>query len=495
MTGSSAVAKDQDKKLTTISHFIDGQFVSGASKQIFESINPATGKAHALVALGQAEDIDRAVQAASRAFKKGDWSSMPIAKRCQILRKIGDGILARQKELAIAESTDNGKPISESFEGDIPRSAQNFHFFSEFAASHVDEAFSVSDQERHIAIREPLGVCGLITPWNLPLYLATWKIAPALAMGNSIVLKPAEWTPYSAFLLAEITKEAGLPDGVFNIVQGFGAQGAGEALTTHEDVRSISFTGETSTGKAIMKAASPTLKKLSFELGGKGANIIFDDADLNEAIPTAVRAAFRNQGQICLAGSRLFVQRGVYEQVVQKIVNLVKSIKVGDPLDQSTQMGALVSSEHMQKVLSYLEIGKKEGTALCGADRIKELGDGYFLAPSVFVDLKMDSRFLQEEIFGPALPIVPFDSEEEVIEMTNNSPYGLSASIWSQDVDRLHRVSRRIKAGMIWINTWFARDLRTPFGGQKSSGVGREGGRYSLEFFSEAKTISYKYRG
>jgi aminomuconate-semialdehyde/2-hydroxymuconate-6-semialdehyde dehydrogenase len=485
--------------LTKIDHFIDGDYTQSASAATFESINPSTGAPHALVASGDAADIDRAVTAARRAFEKGDWSGLSVAERCQYLKRIGDLIMERRKELAVAESTDNGKPISESFDGDILRSASNFHFFSQFAASHADEAYSGGLDERHVAIREPLGVCGLITPWNLPLYLATWKIAPALAMGNTIVLKPAEWTPYTAYLFADITRAAGLPPGVFNIVNGFGAKSAGEALTLHPDVRSISFTGETSTGKAIMRASSDTLKKLSFELGGKGANIIFDDANLDEAIPTAVRAAFRNQGQICLAGSRLFVHQKVYDQVVERLVQRVKTIKVGDPLDPATQMGALVSREHLDKVLSYIEIGKKEGQLLTGGEPIgAQLGsqfkNGYFLSPSVFAGLKSDSRFLQEEIFGPTLPVVAFQDEEEAIALANNSPYGLSASIWSQDVDRLHRLSTRIKAGMIWINTWFLRDLRTPFGGQKSSGIGREGGRYSLEFFSEAKCISYKYR-
>ncbi len=490
MSRSGAVANS----LISIEHFIDGKFQGGSSKETFETINPATGKVHGLVALGTTDDIDKAVAAARNAFEKGPWPRLSMRERCDVLRKIGALILARREQFAIAESTDSGKPINESFDGDIPRSAFNFQFFADFAASYVEETFSTAPGERHIAVREPLGVCGLITPWNLPLYLATWKIAPALVMGNTIVLKPAEWTPYTAYLLAEVMQEAGLPPGVFNIVQGFGAGGAGEALTRHIDVRSISFTGETYTGRAIMQAASATLKKLSFELGGKGANIIFADADLDDAIPTAVRAAFRNQGQICLAGSRLFVERKVYDQVVEKIVERVQKIRVGDPLSKETDMGALISREHMEKVQSYLAIGKAEGQLQCGGERLRELGEGNFLSPSVFTGLKIQSRFLQEEIFGPALPILPFDSEEEAIELANATPYGLSASVWSKDIDRLERASARIRAGMIWINTWFARDLRTPFGGQKSSGMGREGGRYSLEFFSEAKTISYKYK-
>ncbi len=487
--------KNDKTKMVEIKNFIDGQYLWSASGETFETINPATGAVHGLVARGTAGDIDSAARAGQRAFESGPWARMSYGERARVVHKIGDLILANRERLALAETTDTGKPISESFDGDIVRSAQNFHFFSQFASTFAEETYTAGENERHIAVREPVGVCGLITPWNLPLYLATWKIAPALMMGNSIVLKPAEWTPYTACLLGELVKEAGLPDGVFNVVHGFGAGQAGEALTRHELVRSISFTGETSTGKAIMAAASATLKKVSFELGGKGANIIFADADLEEAIPTALRAAFRNQGQICLAGSRLFVQRAVYDQVVEKMVALAKNIKVGDPTKSETQMGALISSEHMEKVQSFLEIGRREGRLLCGGERLSELGPGNFLSPAIFVDLKMSSRFLQEEIFGPALPILPFDDEEEAIAMANDSPYGLSASVWTEDINRVHRVTKKIKAGMIWVNTWFARDLRTPFGGQKSSGLGREGGRYSLEFFSEAKTISYKYKG
>ncbi len=417
-----------------------------------------------------------------------------MRERCAVLRRIGDLILSRKKELAEAETKDTGKPISESLEGDVTRAALNFHFFADYAASQGEDCYTSSPTERHIAIHEPVGVIGLITPWNLPLYLATWKIAPCLAMGNSCILKPAEWTPYTATLLAEIVAEAGLPPGVFNVVHGFGAGAAGEALTRHPLVSRISFTGETSSGKAIMRAASDTLKKLSFELGGKGANLIFADADLEEAIPTAVRAAFRNQGQICLAGSRLFVQRKVYDEVVERMVAAVKKIRVGNPMDPETQMGALISKEHMSKVQEYIEIGKKEGRLLTGGERLKELGEGNFLSPAVFTELPNESRFCQEEIFGPALPIIPFDDDAQAIAMTNSTAYGLSASVWSKDVDRCHHVASKLQTGLVWVNTWFARDLRTPFGGQKSSGIGREGGRYSLDFFSELKTICYKYK-
>ncbi len=478
---------------TTLHHFIDGAFQPSLSGETFEDINPATGKVLADVALGTAEETSLAVAAAKKAFEDGPWPRMPLVERCRILRRIGDLILEKKDLLARAETLDTGKPITESLEGDITRSASNFHFFADYAPSLSEDCFTTGPDERHFAFREPLGVVGLITPWNLPLYLATWKIAPCLAMGNTCVLKPAEWTPYTATLLAEITAEAGLPPGVFNVVHGFGANGAGETLTRHPEVKAISFTGETSTGKAIMAAASGTLKKLSFELGGKGATLIFDDARLDEAIPTAVRAAYRNQGQICLAGSRLFVHRSCFDEVLARVVSQVQQIRVGDPLDPQTQMGALVSREHCEKVESYLAIGLAEGQCVIGGKRHAAYPDGYFIEPTVFANLPEHSRLHAEEIFGPVLPVIPFETEDEVIRMVNSTPYGLSASLWSQDVDRCHRVSKGIQAGMVWVNCWFARDLRTPFGGRKMSGIGREGGRYSLDFFSEMKTVSYRY--
>lgn len=480
-------------KTVQIENFIAGKATPSSSGNTFETINPANGTVLGHVALGGKADVDQAVQAAHEAFKKGPWRKMSVSDRSAVISKIGDLILERKDELARAESLDTGKPISESLNGDIPRSALNFHFFARFAQTIGEELYSSSNNERHLAIREPLGVCGLITPWNLPLYLATWKIAPCLVMGNSCVLKPAEWTPYSAFLFSQIAREAGLPDGVFNIVNGFGPDGAGEALTSHELVRSISFTGETSTGKAIMRNAAATLKKVSFELGGRGASIIFDDANLDAAIETSTRAAFRNQGQICLAGSRLFVHESRYKEVVASIKEKIESIKVGDPMDPSTEMGALISREHLEKVESYIEIGKKEGNLLTGGYRIKELGDGNFLKPALFDGLAYDSKFCQEEIFGPVLPVIPFKSEDEVIEMVNSTAYGLSTSIWTENVNRANRVASALEMGLVWVNCWFARDLRTPFGGQKSSGIGREGGAHSLDFFSETKTISYKY--
>ncbi|MBY0356766.1 MAG: aldehyde dehydrogenase [Candidatus Obscuribacterales bacterium] len=487
-----ALAKAADTK--TVEHFINGKFEPSANKEYFDNINPATGELIAKVATATATEVDQAVQAAKNAYEKGPWPHMPLKDRCAVLKKIGDLILENVDLLALAETKDTGKPISESRNGDIPRAAQNFHFYAGYAQSLSEDCFTIDENERHFVFREPLGVSAIITPWNLPLQLESWKIAPCLAMGNTCVLKPAEWTPHTAYLLGHIAKEAGLPDGVLNIVHGFGAGGAGEALTKHPDVRSISFTGEGSTGKAIMAAAAPGLKKVSFELGGKGANIIFDDADLEEAIPTAISAAFRNQGEVCLAGSRLYVQEGSYKKVVTELLERVKQIKVGNPQDPATQMGAIISNEQLEKIQSYIEIGKKEGKLLTGGERLKDYPLGHFLAPALISEIDNKSRVCQEEIFGPVLPVIPFKNEDDLLEMVNSTPYGLSSGVWSTNVNTLHRVSREIKVGMLWVNCWFNRDLRTPFGGQKASGMGREGGRYALEFFSELKTVCYKYK-
>lgn len=483
-----------------LNHYIDGEFVPSASGETFSNHNPATGEVLCRVATGQAEDVDRAVQAAHKAFLSGAWSELPIQERAKVVRRLGDLLLENKAAFARAETMDTGKPISETLEGDIPRSALNCHFFADYALGLPEEAYTspANPQEHHWVSREPLGVVGLITPWNLPLYLATWKIAPALMMGNSVVLKPAEWTPYTATLFAALSKAAGLPDGVFQVVHGFGANAAGEALTRHPLVKSISFTGETGTGRAIMAACAPTLKKVSFELGGKGATVIFEDADLEKAIPTAMRAAFRNQGQICLAGSRLFVHQTHVKAVTEAILERLKSLKVGDPLSPETQMGALVHPEHFEKVQSYVALGQTEGQWLYGGEPLANLPGGCFMQPALLTAKPGQSdfaltRLCQEEVFGPVLPIIPFEAEEEVVAWVNSTPYGLSASIWSQDVDRCRRVAKAIKTGLVWVNCWFVRDLRTPFGGQKASGIGREGGRYSLEFFSESKTVSVLY--
>jgi aminomuconate-semialdehyde/2-hydroxymuconate-6-semialdehyde dehydrogenase len=479
-------------RLQTCLHFIGGEYVASASGETFANLNPATGEVLGQIAKGDARDVDRAVQAARQAFESGPWARMTVRERCRILQKVGDLILERQEELARLESLDSGKPISESLTGDIPRSAWNFQFFAEYAPAQSEDCYTVDASERHFVVREPLGVAALITPWNLPLYLATWKIAPCLAMGNSCVLKPAEWTPMTATVLGEIMNEAGVPPGVFNVVHGFGAGGTGEALTTHPAVSAISFTGETSTGKAIMRNAADGLKKVSFELGGKGANILFADADLDTAIETSVRAAYRNQGEICLAGSRLLVQDGIYEEVIERLKTKIAAIRVGDPLNPQTSMGAIISREQMEKVLQYIEIGKSEAKLVMGGERLD--GPGNFITPALFRDVAADARIAQDEIFGPVLPVIRFRDEAEAIAIANSTRYGLSTSIWSRDVHRCHRMAAAIRAGLVWVNCWFARDLRTPFGGMKASGLGREGGRYSLEYFSEAKTVTYRYQ-
>ncbi len=481
------------KDMQVVGHFINGEICLSHDGKTFDNVNPATGQLISQIALGGKREMDQAIASAKEAFENGPWPRLSMKERCQYLKKMGDLILQYQDILAFVETRDTGKPYNEAFTGDIPRSASNFHFFADYAQAMQEDCFTINQNERHFAVREPLGVVGLITPWNLPMYLSSWKIAPALAMGNTVVLKPAEWTPFTAFLLGLISKEAGLPPGVFNVVHGFGPDSAGEALTRHPDVKAISFTGETTTGKIIMKAAADTLKKVSFELGGKGANILFEDANLDQALDPCVHSAFRNQGQICLAGSRLYVHESLYDEVVKKVTEKVQAIQLGDPMHSDTKCGPVIAKEHMDKVLSYMAIAREDGQILVGGGRCQKHPEGFYVEPTLVAGVSNDSRLIQEEIFGPLLPIVSFKTEDEVVAMVNDTKYGLSASVWSQDVNRCHRVSRNLQTGIVWINCWFARDLRTPFGGKKESGVGREGGRYSLEFFSDAKTICYRY--
>ncbi len=491
------VTLETAKNTPLMGHFIHGEICFSENGETFDNVNPATGQVIGQVSLGGRREMDQAIVSAKKAFEQGEWSRLPMKERCQYLKKMGDLILEHQETLAMMETRDTGKPYQESLNGDVPRSASNFHFFADYAQSLQETCFTLNENERHFAVREPLGVVGLITPWNLPLYLSSWKIAPALAMGNTVVLKPAEWTPSTAFMLGLIAREAGLPPGVLNVVHGFGPESAGEALTRHPDVKAISFTGETTTGKTIMKAAADSLKKVSFELGGKGANILFEDADLDKALGACVHSAFRNQGQICLAGSRLYVHESLYEEVVSQLTERIKAIRVGNPMDSNTTMGAVISKEHMEKVLSYMPVAHQDGQVVLGGKRLEQLPaeflKGCFIEPTLVTEVQNHSRLIQEEIFGPILPVVSFKDENEVVTMVNDTKYGLSASVWSRDVNRCHRVSRALQMGIVWVNCWFARDLRTPFGGKKASGVGREGGRYSLEFFSDAKAICYRY--
>lgn len=472
-------------------HFIDGQFVESESGKRFINVNPATEEELGWVAEGGKPEIDKAVAAARRALK-GEWGQYSIRDRVAIVRRIGDLILARKEEFARLESLDTGKPYTLSLNLDIPRAAYNFHFFADYLHSVGTESYQMDAGQLNYAIRRPLGVVGLIGPWNLPLLLLTWKMAPALAMGNTVVAKPAELTPLTATLLAEVIKEAGVPDGVVNIVHGFGPNSAGSFLTEHPDVNGISFTGETTTGKIIMAAASKSLKRLSFELGGKNPYIIFADANLEEVVETTIQSSFSNQGEVCLAGSRIYVQRPIYDQFLERFVERTKQLVVGDPFDPKTNVGALISREHLDRVYGYLEIAKNEGRILLGGKRPEGLEKGFYLEPTIVVDLPEQCRVVKEEIFGPVASILPFDTEEEVIARANATEYGLSATIWTNDLKRAHRVAHQIEAGVIWINTWFLRDLRTPFGGMKHSGIGREGGAHSVEFYSELTNITVK---
>jgi len=473
-------------------HFINGQFVESQNKRTFQNINPATEDVLGIVAEGGKQEVDYAVAAAKRALD-GPWKKMTLQDRSKILRRIGDLILERQEEIALLESLDTGKPLSLANKIDVPRAAYNFHFFADYITSIGNEAYQQDDLAIHYAYRRPVGVVGLIKPWNLPLLLLTWKLAPALGMGNTAVIKPAEWTPMTATVLMEICKEAGVPDGVVNLVHGFGPNSAGAAISEHPDVNAISFIGEPGTGTAIMKSAADSLKKLSYELGGKNPNIIFADSNLDEVIDTTIRSSFVNQGEVCLCGSRIYVERPVFEEFVQKFAERVKELKVGDPLEYGSDVGALVSKEHYDRVNSYIEIAKNDGaTIVTGGKRPEGIDKGYFLEPTIIIGLDRNSRCVREEIFGPVVTITPFDMEEEVIMQANDTHYGLSATIWTNDLRRAHRVAHKIEAGIIWVNTWFLRDLRTPFGGMKHSGIGRTGGMHSLDFYSELSNITIK---
>ncbi|QZA32560.1 aldehyde dehydrogenase [Hydrogenibacillus sp. N12] len=471
--------------------FIDGAFVESSAGKRFVNINPATEEELGWVEEATKEDVDRAVQAARRALQ-GPWGRLSIPERIRLVRRIGDLILERREEFARLETLDTGKPYWAAYEHEIPRAAYNFHFFADYLHSVGTEAYQLDAGQLHYAIRRPVGVVGLITPWNLPMVLLTWKMAPALAMGNTVVVKPAELSPLSATLLAEVIQEAGIPDGVVNVVHGFGPNSAGAFLVEHPGVNAISFTGETTTGKTIMANASRNLKRLSFELGGKNPNIIFADADLDEAIDMTLRSSFHNQGEVCLCGSRIYVERPVYEEFLDRFVKRTKELVVGDPFDPKTFVGPLISREHLERVMGYVEIARNEGRILIGGKQPEGLTRGYYLEPTIVVDMPDTCRVMKEEVFGPVVTVSPFDTEEEVIARANDTEYGLSATVWTTNLKRAHRVAHQLEVGMVWINTWFLRDLRTPFGGMKQSGIGREGGMHSVEFYSELTNITVK---
>lgn len=472
-------------------HFIAGEYRAAAGRAAFPDVNPATDEPLCDVPLGDARDIDLAVDASEQALK-GPWGKTSAGERAAVLRRLANLIDKNREALARLETLDTGKPLSETRTGDIARAAHNFRFFAEISAHQANPTYVGDDGSWHTSLREPLGIVGLITPWNLPLYLATWKIAPALAQGNAVVLKPAELTPLSAMALGALCNEAGIPPGVFNIVQGEGAKSAGEALVVHPAVKAISFTGETTTGEAIMRAAAPSLKKLSFELGGKGASVIFADADLDVAALTATRAAFRNQGQICLAGSRLLVEEEVAGPVLQRIQKHVAAIKIGDPLDEATTMGSLIARSHREKVMSYVELARndKSLTIAAGGKIPDGMARGAFFQPTVITGVAQESALIQEEIFGPVLTVQTFKTFDEAMALLNGTRYGLSCSVWTRDIGRAQAAARAARMGLVWINSWFLRDLHAAFGGMKRSGLGREGGQLSLDFFSEMKTVT-----
>jgi aminomuconate-semialdehyde/2-hydroxymuconate-6-semialdehyde dehydrogenase len=478
----------------TLGNYIDGALVPAASGGYLEDVEPATSRPLARIPEGGAEDVTRAVAGAERAF--GAWSRTPAAERSRVLLRIAELIDARAEELAREESLDTGKPITLARTLDLPRASANFRFFATAILHERSEAHVTDHAALNYTLRRPRGVCGLISPWNLPLYLLSWKVAPALATGNTAVAKPSELAPLTAFRLAELCREAGLPPGVLNIVHGTGAA-AGAALVSHPAVRTISFTGGTVTGATIAGAAAPAFKKLTLEMGGKNPAILFADADLEVAVPGILRAAFTNQGQICLCGSRILIEASAYAEFVRRFIPAVQRLRVGDPLDPATDIGAVVSAAHRGKIESYLELARTEGaTILCGGGRPAGLPErcrnGFFLEPTVISGLSMSCRVNQEEIFGPVVTLTPFADEAEAVALANQSPYGLAASLWTGNLTRAHRVADQVACGTVWVNSWLLRDLRVPFGGMAQSGLGAEGGEEALRFFTDAKNVCVK---
>lgn len=469
-----------------LKHFINGEFVDSFSNKKFEFLNPSNNETIGTIPVGCKEDVDLAVKAAKKAFEA--WSKTSVSKRSEILHEIAKLIRKNKEELTRLETLNSGIPITQ-VRAQIDRAAENFDFFADMITKLSDEVFMDDDKFINYVIRTPIGVAGLITPWNTPLMLETWKIAPCLAAGDTCVLKPAEWTPLSANKLAEIMQEAGLPPGVFNIVHGIG-EISGASLVAHPDVRLISFTGETFTGMEIMRNGASTLKRFSFELGGKNPAIIFSDADLKKALDAVIYMAYSLNGERCTANSRVLIEESIYEQFVDMLYERVKRIRIGDPFDEKTELGPLVRPEHWQRVKSYIDIGIKEGAKLIyGGDRPKGFEKGNYLMPTLFADGTREMKIFKEEIFGPVLLAVKFKSEEEAISLANDVIYGLTTYIWTKDIQRANRLAKAIEAGMVWINSHNVRDLRTPFGGAKYSGIGREGGKYSFDFYMEIKTI------
>lgn len=482
-----------------IKHFINGAFVGSASGRTFEDVNPANGQVIARVHEAGRAEVDAAVQAA-RAALKGLWGKMSVSERAEILHRVADGITARFDEFLEAECLDTGKPKSLASHIDIPRGAANFKVFADLLKNVATEAFEMATPDGsgaiNYAVRRPKGVIGVISPWNLPLLLMTWKVGPALACGNTVVVKPSEETPLTTALLGEVMQAAGVPAGVYNVVHGFGPDSAGAFLTEHPDVNAITFTGETRTGEAIMRAAAKGVRPVSFELGGKNAGIVFADCDLDKAIEGSMRSVFANGGQVCLGTERLYVERPIFDEFVARLKAGAESLVIGTPDDPQANFGPLISLQHREKVLSYYQKAVDEGATVVTGGGVPEmpaeLAGGAWVQPTIWTGLADGAAVVTEEIFGPCCHIRPFDREEEAVELANSLPYGLAATIWTENTSRAHRVAGQLEAGIVWVNSWFLRDLRTAFGGSKQSGIGREGGVHSLEFYTELKNICVK---
>ncbi len=483
-----------DRKL-----FIDGMFCPSSTGDSFANINPATGAVIGQVAEAKAGDVDRAVQAA-RAALEGPWGTMPQAQRLELLAAAAEGIRRRFDDFLAAEIEDTGKPVSWASKIDIPRGAANLQLFADLTRNIANESY-ISDtpdggKAINYALRQPLGVVGVICPWNLPLLLMTWKVGPALAAGNTVVVKPSEETPSTATLLGEVMQEIGMPKGVYNVVHGFGPGSAGQALVQHPDVAAITFTGESATGQRIMADAAPTLKPLSFELGGKNPAIIFADADFDAAVAGTIKSVFSNCGQVCLCSERVYVERPIFDRFVSALKAGAEQLKYGDPNDPETGMGPLISAQHRDKVLGYYDLAREEGATIVTGGGVPDLDPKYakgsWVEPTILTGLSDEARCVREEIFGPVCHVAPFDREEEVIDRANDTEYGLCAAVWTSDLQRGHRMAAAIDCGLVWLNSWFLRDLRTPFVGTGASGIGREGGIHSVNFYSELKNVCVK---